>query len=137
MAQLRQIVVDGAHPPALAKFWEAALDGFSIRAYDDEEVARLAAIGRTPDTDPVVILDGPNGLELCFQETDVAAMPKRPMHLDLTAADREAEVRRLVALGAIVHEEHPDHTWLRDPENNDFCVTGPLRLAPDPCTRIN
>ena len=125
MARLRQIVVDCEWAPALARFWEAALDGFALRPYDAEEVARLASLGRTPETDPVVILDGPDGLELCFQETDVAPMAKRPMHLDVATDDRTAEVRRLVALGAIVHEEHPDHVWMRDPEGNDFCVTGP------------
>lgn len=30
---------------------------------------------------------------------------------------------RLVALGATVEHRFVDHTWLLDPEGNDFCVT--------------
>ena len=124
MATLKQIIVDCRGAATLARFWEEALDGFSMRAYDDVEIARLAALGLTPETDPVVILDGPDGLELCFQEVDVEPIPKKPMHLDLAAGDHQAEVERLVALGASVHRRFDGHTWMRDPEGNDFCVTG-------------
>ncbi len=106
----------------LARFWAAALDDFEIRAYDDDEIARLAAIGRTPDTDPCVILDGPM-LEICFQEVEQASTSKRPMHIDIESADRTTETERLVSLGASVVEDFEGHTWMRDPEDNDFCVT--------------
>ena len=66
MAQFAQLVVDSRAPASLARFWAAALDGFQIRAYDDDdEIAKLAAAGRTPETDPCVILDGPT-FEVCF-----------------------------------------------------------------------
>lgn len=123
MARLRQIVVDARQPAALARFWAVALDGFDLRAYDDAEVARLAALGLTPETDPVVILDGPHGLEVCFQQVEVEPVRKKPLHLDVDSDDRDAEVARLVALGASVVERFDAHTWLRDPEGNDFCVT--------------
>ena len=123
MARLKQIVVDAHHAPSLARFWAGALDGFSIRAYDDAELARLAADGLTPETDPIVILDGPHGLEVCFQQVPVAPMDKKPLHLDLAATDRPAEVARLIALGASVRQELPAHTWMLDPEGNDFCIT--------------
>jgi len=58
MARFTQLVVDSRRPASLARFWAAALDGFTIRAYDDEEIARLAAMERTTETDPCVILDG-------------------------------------------------------------------------------
>jgi hypothetical protein len=51
-------------PAGVARFWVVALDGLSVRPYDDAEVARLAALGLTCATDPGVILDGP-GLEIC------------------------------------------------------------------------
>jgi hypothetical protein len=124
VARLKQIVVDCDHPASLARFWAAALDDFEIRPYDDAEVARLAELGYTPETDPAVILDSPT-LELCFQKVDVERVTKRPMHLDVVAADRENEVARLVALGASVHEHFDGHTWMHDPEGNDFCVTEP------------
>ena len=122
MARLCQLVVDCREPSALARFWAAALDEFEVRAYDDTEVARLASIGRTPETDPCVILDGPM-LEICFQEIDVPAMAKRPVHLDIEATDRHADMERLMSLGASIVQEFESHTWMRDPEGNDFCLT--------------
>lgn len=122
MAVLHQIVVDCREPAVLAKFWAVALDGFEIRAYDDDEIARLASIGRTPENDPCVILDGPP-LEICFQEVDVPAAKKRPMHLDIESTNRPTETAHLVSLGASIVDEFQSHTWMRDPEGNDFCVT--------------
>ena len=122
MGRLTQIVVDCRHPAALARFWAAALDGFEVLPYDDAEIARLAERGLTPDTDTCVIVVGP-GIELGFQQVDVPAIPKKPIHLDISAPDRADEVRRLAALGATIREEFDDHTWMLDPEGNDFCVT--------------
>src|SRR3546814_18783436 len=113
MADLRQIVVDSRHPAALARFWEAALDAFEIRAYDEAEIARLAASGRTPETDPCVILAGPT-LEICFQEMDVPQMSKKPMHLDVASLNRVEETARLVALGASIVEVFDAHTCMRE-----------------------
>jgi Glyoxalase-like domain len=122
VARLKALVVDCRHPAALARFWAAALDEFDIRPYDDAEVARLAALGLTPETDPGVMLDGP-GFELCFQQVDLLETPKKPLHIDLATGDREAEAARLVSLGASVKELFESHTWMLDPEGNDFCVT--------------
>ncbi len=122
MARLTQLVVDSRRPSSVARFWAAALDDFEIRAYDDQEIARLASFGLTPETDPCVILDGPT-LEICFQEVDVPSMAKRPMHLDISTADRVNERSRLVSLGASIVQEFETHTWMRDPEGNDFCIT--------------
>jgi hypothetical protein len=121
MGSLKQVVVDCAVPSALARFWAAALDDFEIRPYDDEEIARLAALGHTPETDPGVIVDGPH-LEICFQQVDVERTTKTPVHLDLTSPDWLAEVDRLTALGATVRRRFDSSAWMRDPEGNDFCV---------------
>jgi hypothetical protein len=121
MAWLQQIVVDCHHPAALARFWAATLDDFDLRPYDRAEIERLAALGFTPETDPAVILDGPD-VEICFQKVDPPPSAKTPVHLDLRTPDRAAEVRRLVALGASIEQRFANHTWLRDPEGNDFCV---------------
>lgn len=126
MARLRQIVVDCETPSVLARFWAAALDGFEVRAYDDAEIARLAGLGFTPDTDPSVIVDGPH-VEICFQQVEVERRAKMPMHLDVEAIDRDAEVERLIMLGATVVERFDGHTWMRDLAGNDFCVAD----APD------
>ncbi len=122
MARLKQLVVDSAKPSALARFWEAALDDFEIRAYDEAEIARLASLGRTPQTDPCVIVDGP-GLEICFQEVKARSSAKRSTHLDVEVIDRAGETIRLIALGASVVQDFDTHTWMRDPEGNDFCLT--------------
>ncbi len=122
MARLAQLVVDSRRPAQLARFWAAALDGYEIRPYDDDEIARLASMGRTPDTDPSVILDGPS-VEICFQEVEVPSPDKRPLHLDISTPDRANEQARLVALGASVVQEFEHHSWMRDPESNDFCIT--------------
>ena len=121
MGHLKQIVVDCDVPSVLARFRAAALDDFDVRPYDDEEVARLAALGHTPETDPSVIVDGPH-VEICFQKVDVERASKTPLHLDLTASDWLAEVERLTALGATVRRRFQSHAWMRDPEGNDFCV---------------
>ncbi len=51
---------------------------------------------------------------------------KNRMHLDLTATDPEAEVARLVEMGAtrVDDMEEYGYTWtvMADPEGNEFCV---------------
>jgi hypothetical protein len=121
MARIREIVIDATRPATLARFWAAALDGYAVRAYDAAEIARLASIGRTVETDPSVAVDGP-GPTLFFQEN---AQPKRArnrVHLDLRGGPRGEEVRRLCALGARVRDEHASFTVMLDPEGNEFCV---------------
>ena len=125
MARLHEIVVDCEHAPSLAHFWTAVLDGYAIRPYDDEEIARLAELGLTPETDPVVLLDGP-GPVVCFQQVPEKKIAKNRVHVDVVAdADRQAEVARLVALGGSVHTEFDTWTLMEDPEGNEFCVTDP------------
>jgi Glyoxalase-like domain len=121
MAGLRDIVVDCSRAAPLARFWAAALDGYDVRPYDEAEIARLAGLGYTPDTDPTVAVDGP-GPTLFFQEVPEPKPAKNRLHLDLSAPDRRAETERLVALGASVFKEYESHTTLLDPEGNEFCV---------------
>lgn len=121
MAHLREIVFDCDHPAALARFWAAALDGYAVRPYDEAEIARLAALGFTPETDPTVMVDGP-GPQLCFQKVLERRYDNNRVHLDIETNDRAAEVQRLLALGATVAREADGYTVLRDPEGNQFCV---------------
>jgi hypothetical protein len=120
MARLKEIVVDARDPPRLARFWAAALDGYAVRAYDAAEIARLAALGLTPETDPAVAVDGP-GPTLFFQLSE-RAEGQGPLHLDLAGGPRAAEVARLEALGATVRDVRERHTVMLDPEGNRFCV---------------
>ncbi len=126
MATLREIVIDCERPSALARFWATVLDGYAVRPYDDAEIARLAAKGLTPETDPAVLVDGP-GPMLCFQHVrERKAVPNR-VHLDVECADLRKEVARLRALGATVKRESAARTVMQDPEGNEFCVVGPPR----------
>ena len=122
--QIHEIVIDALDPPALARFWAAALHGYVVRPYDEAEVARLAAMGRTPDTDPAVALDGP-GTTIFFQETTEPKTGRNRLHLDLIGGSRASEVERLCALGASVRDERETYSVLRDPEGNEFCVLDP------------
>ena len=121
MGALDQIVFDCERAPALARFWASALDGYRVRAYDDAEIARLAALGLSPETDPTVLVDGP-GPSLCFQEVQTRSAVRGRIHLDVAASDRAREVARLRALGAAPVREAKDYTVLQDPEGNRFCV---------------
>lgn len=122
MAILREIVFDCRHPAALARFWAAALEDYEVRPYDAEEIARLAALGLTPETDPVVMVDGPGPI-LCFQIGEAGSGRNR-LHLDLTTEDRQAEVGRLVELGARHVRDADGFVVLEDPEGNRFCLQG-------------
>lgn len=118
---LSEIVIDCHAAPDLARFWVGVIDGYAIRAYDDAELARLAALGLTPETDPTVAVDGP-GPTLFFQQVSENKTVKNRVHLDITVPDRAAEVERLTARGATVVEHFDTWTVLQDPEANEFCV---------------
>jgi hypothetical protein len=122
--RIDSVTVDARHPAALARFWAAALEGYAVRAYDEAEIARLAALGLTPETDPTVMVDGP-GPTLCFQKMPGATGGRNRWHVDLVGGQRQAEVERLRALGARVRDVHEGWTTLLDPEGNPFCVLDP------------
>jgi hypothetical protein len=120
MGRLKEIVVDCRHAAALARFWAALLEDYAVRAYDDEEIARLAGRGFTPETDPVVMVDGP-GPTLCFHEIERGRLQGR-IHLDVAVADRDMEKARALGLGASVVREADGYTVMADPEGNHFCL---------------
>lgn len=129
MARLHDIVIDGAHPAAVARFWAAALDGYAVAPYDDAELARLRAQGvLDPEDDPTVLVEpSDGGPRLWCRLVPEAKRGKNRLHLDLRAGDPEAETSRLVALGATVLARHDDHRVLADPEGNEFCLFPPGR----------
>jgi hypothetical protein len=123
MATVKDVVFDCKNAASLARFWEAVLDEHFVRPYDDEEVAKLAEQGLTPETDPVVFIDGP-GFNICFQEVPEGKVAKNRLHLDLRSGERRVEVDRLCGLGATVYYEGDGWTTLQDPEGNEFCIVG-------------
>jgi hypothetical protein len=68
---------------------------------------------------------------LCFMPSPDPKVVKNRLHLDLTttADDRDAEIARLLSLGATRVEigQTGDESWdvLADPEGNEFCVVRP------------
>lgn len=68
----------------------------------------------------------PNGPRLAFQQVPEPKTVKNRVHLDLGAADPEAFIARVLALGATRLADHdlPGIHWtvLADPEGNEFCV---------------
>ena len=128
MADFRDIVVDCRHPASLARFWAALLDGYDVAPYDDAELARLRARGiLDPEDDPSVLVEAPGRRpRLFFQLVPEGKHGKNRLHLDVTAPNVDAEVERVVALGARVLAVHDDDdtrwTTCADPEGNEFCV---------------
>jgi hypothetical protein len=125
VANIKDIVIDSAHPASAARFWAKVLDDYDIAPYDDDELERLRSIGvNDPEDDPSVLLIRRNGgtPRIIFQLVPEEKQVKNRVHLDLSATDTEAEIERLQALGATIHAEHEDWITLQDPEGNEFCV---------------
>jgi hypothetical protein len=124
MSHLVEIVLDCRHASKLAPFWAAAL-GWRIRPYDEAEVARLAALGLTPESDPAVAIDAPDGSLVFFvQEVPEPRTAKNRMHVDIRLRD-QAHFDELVRLGATVIAVHDGWREMADPEGNEFCAKHP------------
>jgi predicted enzyme related to lactoylglutathione lyase len=114
--RLHHIVIDAHDLPMLARFWAQAL-GWQILSERENEIV----IG----TDE----DAPVGI--CLMPVTDPKTVKNRVHLDITtsASDREAEIQRLLGLGAqpvdIGQTGAESWTVLADPEGNEFCVVRP------------
>jgi hypothetical protein len=124
MAHIRDIVVDCAHPASAARFWAEVLDGYAVAPYDDAELERLRAAGIDgPEDDPTVLVEaGPGRPRFFFVLVPEPKTVKNRLHLDLGADDFDAELIRLVGLGARVVAEQDRLVTLEDPEGNEFCL---------------
>ncbi|ODT74698.1 MAG: hypothetical protein ABS76_36335 [Pelagibacterium sp. SCN 64-44] len=121
MGRLKEIVIDCDRPASLARFWAAALEGYDVLPYDAAEIARLATLGLTPETDPSVMVAGP-GPRLCFHLRPGPRPNRNRVHLDIAVPDIEAEMARLLALGAHFVRRGGSYIVLTDPEGNNFCI---------------
>ncbi|MDF8357589.1 VOC family protein [Ensifer adhaerens] len=126
MPIIREIVFESSTPSRLAAFWASVLDDYAVRPYDDAEIARLAALGLTPETDPTVMVDGP-GPSLCFQRVPSRDYTNNRIHLDLAVDDVATWVERVASLGARIVRREAGYTVMKDPEGNQFCITSDRR----------
>jgi hypothetical protein len=124
-SQLKAICLDCRDPATLAPFWAAVL-GYTMRPYSAEDLAHLAATGRTAETDPAVALDPPDGVigpTFWLNEVPEPKAGKNRAHVDVYLDGDTADA--LVALGAsVLREPGGDIGWwvLADPEGNEFCA---------------
>lgn len=106
------IVLDSTDPEATATFWAEAL-----------RYRRAGAVGAFEVLLPREEASGPTVL---VQRVAEPKQGKNRMHLDLHVADLDAEVERLVALGAtrLGDETLGELRWVRmaDPEGNELDV---------------
>ena len=113
MIAISCVTVDCESPSRLAQFWAHAL-GWRIAHVSDDGAYCVPP-------------DGGSGLE--FIRVAEPKMTKNRVHLGTHTPDLDAEVERLVGLGATVAwvEEFPAdwpyrNVVLRDPEGNEFCL---------------
>jgi hypothetical protein len=120
--RITEIAVDARDPAALAAWWAEVL-GYAVLDTDDGEgVVEIGPPGQV-EKGPVPTL--------VFAPVADPTPGKLRLHLDLNATDRDqdAELARLLALGATPVDvgQGPlseTMTWhvLADPEGNEFCL---------------
>lgn len=112
MLKIGSIVWGVRDLPRAVAFWTAALN-YRLRSAPDDDWA-------------VLIPKSGTGAQLALKL--VSSERARRHHLDLYAEDQQAEVERLLALGATRAEwrygPDADYVVLADPDGNHFCVVG-------------
>jgi predicted enzyme related to lactoylglutathione lyase len=104
------ICVDATDIHALAAWWSTVL-GWPAEEDDDGDMVLTAPDGAGPDW---LFLAVPEGKTV-----------KNRIHFDFTPDDQEAEVARVIGLGARrVDIGQGEQSWvvLADPEGNEFCI---------------
>lgn len=117
-ARIANICFDAHDPYAQMQWWAQVLSDF--RPVEEN--------GDAPG-DEECGLEGPGGQALLFLQVPEAKIVKNRMHLCLVsdADDRDAEVERVLGLGATVVDDRRTAEgtgWVvfADPEGNEFCV---------------
>ena len=111
------IVIDCANLDRSAAFWSAVL-GYT---------ASPAATGPYRSLEP----ESGAGIDVLLQRVPDVKGQKNRLHLDLRTPDLDAEVRRVLGLGATLLTSEPvtEDGWswhiLGDPDGNEFCVLQP------------
>jgi len=108
---LHSITMDAADPPAIAEFW-SKLTGYDVE-FAQEFFAQLTG-------------DGSVGPRFMFVKVPESKTAKNRAHVDFGTPDLEAEVTRVLDLGAELVGRYDEFgtNWatFRDPEGNEFCI---------------
>ncbi|OBJ79768.1 glyoxalase [Mycobacterium gordonae] len=110
MLTFEEICIDAADPTTLGQWWARAL-GWQHEIDEEGDVRLTAPHGA-----------GPSWMFLRVADERIV---KNRIHFDFRPDDQEAEVRRLLELGARpVDIGQGRQSWvvLADPEGNEFCV---------------
>jgi hypothetical protein len=114
MLALDNVTFDCADPVRLAEFWSRAT-GYGIA----DQTADMVILSPGKDRRP----------NLIFMRVPEPRTVKNRVHPDFRVEDIEAEVIRLIDLGASRGESHEEAgfawTVMRDPEGNEFCIGRP------------
>ncbi len=133
MARLNNITFACEEPVRLAEFWREALryEHLDVPAEIQAEVDAAIDRGELDATGWAMLVNPEgSGPRLLFQRRPKSSPENIPIHLDLSADDPEAELERLLALGARLVERKShrigrfEEHWavLKDPEDNGFCL---------------
>ncbi|HEY3735163.1 MAG TPA: VOC family protein [Streptosporangiaceae bacterium] len=118
------VTFDCSDALVVARFWSAAVD----RPLDPGATSEFASIGfagrrNSQGWTAVERKDEPTWI---FAKVPEPKMSKNRVHLDLIAPDLEAEIARLVELGAtrVADRDEYGYTWtlMTDPEGNEFDI---------------
>jgi hypothetical protein len=129
VARIGNIVFTCADPGRLCEFWAAAL-AYEVQEAPPDFIEAWLEQGGDPNAAAAATDPSGRGPRLFFTKGEKTPTTTLPIHLDLSADDREAEVERLVGLGATVVETRSrtigkyteQWTVMKDPESNGFCV---------------
>ncbi len=111
------VVVDCVDPARLSRWWAEVL-GYRVLEENADEVM----VGPAANAFPI----------LFFSRSADDKPGKNRLHLDLTPENRDAEVERLLDMGARhVDIGQGEQSWvvLADPEGNEFCVLRSTAVA--------
>jgi predicted enzyme related to lactoylglutathione lyase len=118
---LLAVTFDATDPQRLATFWSEVLDRPVDTAGQSDGFASIGVLGPGSGETGWMFITVPGGKQA-----------KNRCHPDLIAKDMEAEVARVVSLGATEHDTHQegDVRWvtLRDPEGNEFDIVAAATL---------
>lgn len=115
-SRVAYLVIDCADLERAAQFWSAAVGGpIDVDQSFGDGIYRIVKL---PDSD----------IRLLMQLVPEDKATKSRVHIDIESSDVEAEVARLVELGArrqMLVDERDVRFWvLQDPFGNEFCVVG-------------